>query len=149
MGTKKLPEDIAIKRRSVLVLLTSLGLIIKSVMDFLSFDIDRWIIGGIIFFIGLVLFIFQYMQKRYFYCPKCKSKCNWKITEKRIDDLTPKRNDGQRDRRYGLRYLKYYYYRYNCSNKKCGYEFGEWQAQANGPTWKETQEIENKKWYDA
>ena len=67
-------QDVAIKKRSVLVLLISLGLIIRSVMDFLSFDIERWIIGAIFFLVGLVLFVFQWMQKRYFYCPKCKSK---------------------------------------------------------------------------
>ena len=60
-------QDVAIKKRSVLVLLISLGLIIRSVMDFLSFDIERWIIGAIFFLVGLVLFVFQWMQKNYFY----------------------------------------------------------------------------------
>lgn len=142
-------QDVAIKKRSVLVLLISLGLIIRSVMDFLSFDIERWIIGAIFFLVGLVLFVFQWMQKRYFYCPKCKSQCNWEITEKRIDDLTQRRKDGQRDRRYGLVLVKYYHYKYNCTNKECGYIFGEWQREGSGTTWKETQKIENKKWYDA
>ena len=86
---------------------------------------------------------------RYFYCPKCKSQCNWEITEKRIDDLTQRRKDGQRDRRYGLVLVKYYHYKYNCTNKECGYIFGEWQREGSGTTWKETQKIENKKWYDA
>ena len=146
MGTKKLPEDIAIKRRSVLVLLISLGLFIKGGIDFLSFDIDRWIIGGIIFFVGLVLFVFQWMQIRYFYCPKCKSQCDWKTAGSRIDDLTTRRKDGQVDRRYSSVLVRWFNFEYNCRNKDCGYKFTEWQRENTGPTWTEIQKFDKALW---
>ena len=83
----------------------------------------------------------DYQWYKDFYCPKCKSLCDWKPYSQRTDDLTTRRKDGQVDRRYSSVLVSWYHYEYNCTNKDCGYRFTEWQKEGTGPTWTEREKF--------
>ena len=152
MGTKKLPEDVAIKRRGIIGLLSALSMGVLSVYMFVDIDWIYRVLGlggnswaGIVLpFVSLaiaaIIYIFVW-EIRYFYCPKCKSLCDWKPYRQRTDDLTTRRQDGQVDRRYSSVLVSWYNYEYDCTNKDCGYKFTEWQREKTGPTWTEIQKF--------
>jgi len=146
--SKKSKEDVAIKRRDKLELLIFPYLVVSAVLLGIS-QIDNIAFGkggeglivasAIIGIYALWRFIVLFVQKRHFYCPKCKNKCKWEVTDSRIDDLTTRRKDGQRDQRYTPVTVRYYYFKYYCidtpkallpwkTNPTCGYIFGEWQS---------------------
>ena len=153
-SNKKPKAGIAIKRRDKFELLIFLYLVFSTLsLAWVGLDSvvgqgaeGLLVASAIIGIYALWRFLVLFVQKRYFYCPKCKNKCKWEVTDSRIDDLTTRRKDGQVDRRYSSVTVRYYYFKYYCTdtpknflgglailipwekNPTCGYVFGEWQS---------------------